>query len=51
MKKFVPGQPEEGTPTLGVVFYILHDKEIRELTGFEPIGYVVDDEDGEEDEW
>jgi hypothetical protein len=37
--------PEEGTPTLGVVFYILHKKEIIEATGREPIGYVIEDED------
>ena len=45
--KFISGQPEDGTPTLGVVFYILHEKEIVEATGREPIGYVVEEEDDE----
>ncbi len=42
MKKFVRREPEEGTPTFGVVFYILHTNEIKRATGLEPIGYVVD---------
>jgi len=46
--KFIHGEPEEGTPTLGVVFYILHKNDIVEATGHEPIGYVVEEEGEEE---
>ncbi len=47
--KFIYSVPEEGTPTLGVVFHIVREKDIKEATGYEPIGYVVDDEEEEED--
>jgi len=48
--KYFPGEPPEGTPTLGVVFYILHAKDIEDATGYEPIGYVISDEDEDDEE-
>lgn len=41
--------PEEGRPTLGVVFHVTHEKEIQETTGWKPIGYVCEVEETEED--
>ena len=35
-------RPEDGQPTLGVVFHVVREREIRELTGYEPIGYIVE---------
>ena len=43
--EFIREQPKDGTPTLGVVFHVVREKEIKELTGFEPIGYVIDTEE------
>ena len=43
--------PKEGTPTLGAVFHVLLEKEIKEATGREALGYVVDvgsEDDGED---
>jgi len=47
--KFVEKEPEEGTPTLGVVYHVTRQWEIRGLTGFEPIGWVVEEEPHEEE--
>lgn len=40
--EFVPGEPEEGTPTIGVVFSITDRDEIIEKTGLVPIGYLCE---------
>ena len=48
--KFVEKEPEEGTPTLGVVYHVTRQWEIRGLTGFEPIGWVVEEEPRPEEE-
>jgi hypothetical protein len=42
--------PAEGQLTLGVIFHMVREKAIREATGFEPIGYVVDDEDDDDND-
>jgi hypothetical protein len=46
--KFIYGRPEEGTLTLGVVFHVVRERDIRELTGYEPIGYVIESEEEED---
>ena len=40
-ERFIFGEPEEGQPTLGVVYHVLRQKEIEEATGLKPMGYVV----------
>ncbi len=42
---YITGEPEDGTLTLGAVYYILKTKEIYEATGLKPIGYVIDVDD------
>jgi hypothetical protein len=49
--RFIPGKPKEGTPTLGVVFYVLHENEIIEATAREPIGYVIEEEATDDDKY
>ena len=46
--KYINDEPEEGTPTLGVVYHIVRRREIEDATGLEPIGYVVGDDDDDE---
>ena len=52
--RYVPGEPPEGTLTLGVVYHMLHEKAVRVAfaeCGLEPpraLGYVVVDEDESE---
>ena len=45
--KFVYGQPEGGTPTFGVVYHVDQEKDIKELTGYDPLGYVIEKEEEE----
>jgi len=47
--KFIPGEPEDGTLVLGVVYYIGRQAEIHKWTRFEPLGYVVEVETTEFD--
>ena len=52
--RYINGEPPEGTPTLGVVYHMLHQKAIKAhfiAAGNEPpevYGYVVVDEDEED---
>jgi hypothetical protein len=49
MLRYIPYPPEEGTMTLGVVYYISHERKINNITGFAPIGYVIEEKEEEED--
>lgn len=51
--RYVPGEPPEGTPTLGVVYHMIQERYIADMAhrlGFDcplVIGYVVVDEDAD----
>lgn len=47
MLKYIDGEPSEGTPVVGVVYYILRQEDIEADTGAEPIGYVIEDSEEE----
>lgn len=40
----------EGTPTLGVVYYLLKERLISIMTGLEPMGYIVVEEEKDQEE-
>ncbi len=43
MLKFIYDEPEEGTPTVGVVYHVVWQSDIFKLTGHKPLGYVIED--------
>ena len=46
-RKFIFYEPNEGTMTLGVVFHVDQEKSIKGW-GYEPIGYVIEEEEPDE---
>jgi hypothetical protein len=40
--EFISGDPEDDTPTIGVVFSITDREEIMEKTGLVPLGYICE---------
>ena len=40
--------PKEGTPTLAVFYHVINEKQIRDTTGLEAYGYIIEEEGAKE---